>query len=194
MVIIGVIAAITVPSLINKTNNQETVSKLKKAYSVMAQATNQIIAEEGPATNWVTTPEFVYELYRKKLLNAKECGTEIGCMTQSYKHLHKGDTPVWHLSDSYRRLVLADGVQIMFDPDIYSLCDKSSIDSTNYCARFYIDINGEKKPNIHGRDVFSFVLKKQGLYPRGCEDDNECDSGYGWECTCRVLREGAINY
>ena len=69
LVIIGVIAAITVPSLINKTNNQETVSRLKKAYSTMSQATNMIIAENGPATSWVTTKDEVFNLYKKKLIN-----------------------------------------------------------------------------------------------------------------------------
>ncbi len=35
LVIIGVIAALTLPSLINKTNNQETVSKLKKLIQLL---------------------------------------------------------------------------------------------------------------------------------------------------------------
>ena len=47
LVIIGFIAAMTIPTLINKTNNQEYVSKLKKAYSTLSQATNRIITEEG---------------------------------------------------------------------------------------------------------------------------------------------------
>ena len=42
LVIIGVIAAITVPTLINKTNKQEYGSKLKKAYSTLSQVTNQM--------------------------------------------------------------------------------------------------------------------------------------------------------
>ena len=45
LVIVGVIAALTIPSMINKTNNQETVSRLKKAYSTLAQATQRIIFE-----------------------------------------------------------------------------------------------------------------------------------------------------
>ena len=63
LVIIGVIAAITVPTLINKTQNQEYVSKLKKAYSTFTQATNQIIAEEGTPNaskgGWANSPESI---------------------------------------------------------------------------------------------------------------------------------------
>ena len=47
LVIIGVIAAMTIPTLMNNTNKQEYVSKLKKAYSTLSQATNRIITEEG---------------------------------------------------------------------------------------------------------------------------------------------------
>ncbi|MBR6163646.1 type II secretion system protein [bacterium] len=78
LVIIGVIAAITVPTLMNKTNNQEYVSKLKKAYSTLSQATNLIIAEEGTPRadkgGWAKDADNVYNLYKKHLNNAKECG------------------------------------------------------------------------------------------------------------------------
>ena len=47
LVIIGVIAAITIPSLINKTNEQETVVAVKKAYSILSQAYQRIVAENG---------------------------------------------------------------------------------------------------------------------------------------------------
>ena len=49
LVIIGVIAAMTIPTLMNNTNKQEYVSKLKKAYATLSQATNRIIADEGLA-------------------------------------------------------------------------------------------------------------------------------------------------
>lgn len=50
LVIIGIIAAMTIPSLINKTNEQETVSALKKTYSSLSQAYQKIFAENGEIT------------------------------------------------------------------------------------------------------------------------------------------------
>ena len=47
LVIIGVITSMTIPTLMNNTNKQEYVSRLKKAYSALSQATNKIIADEG---------------------------------------------------------------------------------------------------------------------------------------------------
>ena len=86
LVIIGIIAAVTVPSLINKTQNQEYVSKLKKAYSTLSQATNLIIAEEGTPNaskgGWADNSRNIYEMYKKYLINAKDCGRENGCFEQ----------------------------------------------------------------------------------------------------------------
>ena len=74
--------------------------------------------------------------------------------------------------------------------------------TTQICAILTVDINGQKKPNQFGRDIFGFALKEHGLYPLGCEAD-WCDKtvdgddhgrGSGWGCACKVLREGAINY
>jgi len=50
-----------------------------------------------------------------------------------------------------------------------------------------------ERPNTRGRDVFIFVLQENGLYPAGC-DSGSCPNNDGFHCTCRVLREGAINY
>ena len=63
-------------------------------------------------------------------------------------------------------------------------------------------MNGEKKPNTYGKDVFTFAIKENGLYPVGCDSEGGCDgapnfstySGSGVSCACKVLREGAINY
>ena len=200
LVIIGVIAAITVPTLINKTNNQEYVSKLKKTYSTLAQATNLIIAEEGTPKasvgGWATNPQNIYDLYRKHLINAKECAGDTGCFGQgTYIRLNGDLDGNFDTANNYRKLVLADGVQIMFYSDISDDCTKTYSGTLNYCALIYVDINGRRKPNIYGRDVFVFALKEKGLYPAGCDVDGHCNKNeHGGACACKVLRESAINY
>lgn len=209
LVIIGVIAAITVPSLINKTNNQETVSRLKKAYSTMAQATNRIIMEEGTpksssATSedgWAYSSENMYNLYKKYLHNAKECGSSTGCFTQGeYKHLNGTPHADFDTYEDRSRLVLSDGTQVMFQKNSPT-CSNTVDGATNRCALIWVDLNGAKKPNTIGRDLFFFVIKENGLYPNGCDDERYCDAasttgnfGKGYGCACKVLREGAINY
>ncbi|MBR6163586.1 type II secretion system protein [bacterium] len=177
LVIIGVIAAITVPSLINKTNDQEIVSKLKKTYSTMAQATNLIIAEEGlpKGSDWASSQMNIFLNYKKHLNNAREC-EDSECFSQLWpSYNHPG-------------LVLSDGVNIKFS-GANNQCILSDTTLNDVCAHIWVDVNGAKKPNKIGRDIFSFVLKEKGLYPRGCDDEANC-AGDG--CACTVLRTGKL--
>ena len=83
MVIIGVIAAMTIPTLMNNTNKQEYVSRLKKTYSVLSQVSNKILAEEGTPNvskgGWAVDNEAVLNMYKKHLSKAKECGIGQNC-------------------------------------------------------------------------------------------------------------------
>ncbi|MBR6163678.1 type II secretion system protein [bacterium] len=208
LVIIGVIAALTVPSLINKTNNEETVSRLKKVYSTLAQTTNLIIAEEGTPRadkgGWANSFDNVFNLYKKHMNKARECGSNDGCFEQldnrGYKSLSgsyrynnwNADTTEWA-----RKLVLADGTQVVIEyyPTTANDCNGHWGGSDNFCFQIWADVNGSKKPNQYGRDVFMFAVKEQGLYPGGCDYDGECTTtSQGGGCACKVLREGAMNY
>ena len=193
LVIIGVIASMTIPTLINKTNKQDTISRLKKAYSTMAQATNRILADEGDPRadigGWATSSSAVYNLYKKHLSNAKDCpGETAGCFTGPYK----GYNSSINFDTTRNTLVLADGTEIVFW-DLSQDCSIFGQGSRDICTLIYADVNGAKGPNTFGRDTFSFVLKENGLYPAGCDYD-ECSTAVDLGCTCRALREGAINY
>ena len=199
LVIIGVIGAMTIPTLMNNTNKQEYVSKLKKAYSTLSQATNKIIAEQGnPRADiggWASSVDAVFDNYKKYLSNSKECGAGIECVNDKWYHLNETPNDGWHKSPNSRRLVLADGMQILFEPvsDSCSISDGNT--ENNICFRIYVDINGNKNPNKIGRDIFMFLGKETGLYPNGCNDDSDCSTNeYGFSCACKVLREGAMNY
>lgn len=50
--VIGVVAALTLPTLIANYKKNVTVNKVKKFYSVMSQATNTAIALNGSMENW----------------------------------------------------------------------------------------------------------------------------------------------
>ena len=201
LVVIGIVSAITIPSLINKTNNEEAVSKLKKTYSTLSQATNQIIAEEGTSKasvgGWADNSEHVYQLYKSRLNNTKECGNTTKCFDQikdvGYKRLDgKGFDTAWVEGSLTRRLILADGVQITFLHKS-DTCEFDTYSRTNRCVEIGVDVNGAKKPNTWGRDAFRFAITDKGLQPYGCDID--CiEQGGGSLCACKVLRESAINY
>ena len=198
LVIVGVIASMTIPTLINKTNKQEFVSRLKKAYSTMAQATNKIIAEEGnPRADiggWATSGEAVYDMYKKYLSNVKECGLSTsGCFDGIYKRMNggKGD----YYTDR-RTFVIADGMEISIkDSDLWTDCSRNTNGTLNTCATILVDVNGAKGPNTIGQDAFAFNLREDGLVPAGADNKSHCSTSYnGWACAGKVLAEGAINY
>lgn len=207
LVIIGVIAAITVPTLINNTNKQEYVSKLRKVHSTLVQATNLIIANEGTPRadkgGWATNSQDIYDLYRKKLHNTKECnyvltedGNIPGCFSQlknggRYYYLDGSDYWRPNATDGLKSFILADGTQVLIERNVLSNCN-------TYCVSFRVDVNGAKKPNILGRDLFQFVLTEKGLYPSGynaADKESVCSkNNAGWGCAARVLKENAMNY
>ena len=204
LTVIGVIAAITVPALIQKTQKQEYVSALKKAYSTLSQVTQQIIAEEGTPKGseggWASNLDALFNTYKKHLSNVKECTNNEKCFFQhgekGYKWLDNSGNDVDF--DMWRTLILSDGMQLMFQHYSHN-CSGKSQGSDNICEKIFVDINGAKEPNQWGRDVFTFIVKEDGgLYPAGCDYDACLRSAYhssaGQGCACKVLREGAMNY
>ena len=197
LVIIGVIAAMTIPTLMKNTNKQEYVTGLKKGYSILSQVTNRIIAEEGsPKNGWLQTGDVdsIYDRYKKYLNIAKDCGSSSGCLDSSGYKSYYMVSGGWNFEQTrYRKLVLSDGMQIIFgDNPLNNACTKNEWGTTEICAPIFIDVNGYKKPNKYGIDFFVFAVKENGLYPMGCESAY-CDGTYGDGCTCKVLREGTTN-
>ena len=50
--IIGVVAAMTLPTVINNYQKKETISKLKKFYAILGNTTSMAMAEYGDTVNW----------------------------------------------------------------------------------------------------------------------------------------------
>ena len=218
LVIIGVIATLTVPSLIQRTNNQEYVSGLKKAYSVLSQALQQIIADEGAPESsedaW-NAPNNITNTFKKHLNVVKECSND--CMKQRYKSLYGTayGSSNWSISIDYQagsgKLVLSDGMQIALGGSVNCTASTHFNNGAGkICGRINVDVNGEKGPNKLGRDLFWFSITEDGrIFPccsnetlqdtYMCGDTNKYqpsdgDWTAGWGCARRVLTEDAMNY
>lgn len=91
--IIGVVAAMTMPSLNQKLEDQRNMSSLKKAYSILQQATNLAISEhEGPeywgmVDNSVESVTNVYNFYKPYFNMMRECPNQPGCWAYPTKIL-----------------------------------------------------------------------------------------------------------
>lgn len=163
--IIGVVAAMTVPSLISNHNKSVVEARLSKAYNVFSNAIRLSEIDNGMMKDWPTGANLnmdqFWNIYMKpyfvgaKLcLDCLECGYPGNC--KSYDFLSKwcGGNSAFTLSSEKSRILfqLNDGTIIFFP--------KNTIDKSGnpvYVSSVYIDINGPKKPNEAGRDVFYFV-------------------------------------
>ena len=204
LVIIGVIAAATIPTLINNTKKQEYVAGLKKANSVLSQAVYKIGQNKGYPVgdySFFEDVDFVDEL--AKVTNVvKKCNSN-SCFPDysSYKRLG-GDS--FDNMGQDKSAILADGqiLGYLFVNGVWSVDKLSPLfgltedDTRNAIGRVIIDVNGNKPPNVMGRDVFFFVLVNgKGIIPAGADNSANCNkNNYGYTCTAKVLRENAMNY
>ena len=208
LVIIGVIGALTVPSLIQNTRKQEYVSALKKTYSTLSQAAQMILTEEGTPNSakggWMTDKQgtgegTTYAMFKKHLNYIKEGD---GRSVWGIKSYGKDRSRDWLSFGSADTLILADGAALRplsaLNTDCRDGWGQWETGSSNVCQLIIADVNGAKGPNRIGTDVFGFVLKETGLYPAGCDNNFDyCDKNknvFGFGCTCKVLSEDAINY
>ncbi len=196
--IIGVVAAITIPSLNQKLEDQRNMSSLKKVYSILQQATNMVISEhEAPEYWWIEDGKeepvkIIYEYYKPYFNAMRMCPNTTGCWGYPTKNLNGSVYWSEHNSSWYQySYTLADGVNVLLD--IYDAGNIPNFGmNINYpCPVFWVDINADKLPNQIGRDIFAFLVTRKGLQPAGLDNTDSCiTGGSGWGCVSRIIRDG----
>ena len=195
--IIGIVAAMTLPSLIGKYQKKETVAQLQKAYTVLNQAFRQAEAENESSEYWNESSNqasVIFEKYWKPYLKSPQicisftnyCGYQ---KQQPWKQLRgNNDDYCVLLSSNYRlSMTLADG-------QFVSIISGSGYDVND--KRMIVDLNGPRKPNILGRDTFLFTrVSGKGILPYGYQENsgtvnNDCSkSGKGYMCAAKIIKE-----
>lgn len=162
LAIIGVVAALTIPTVVNNYQKQETVTRLKKAYSSIIQATNIAVAQYGTSEGWEIldykdianggTQKFGETYLVPYLKLRKDCKTSTTgeCAVNIYD---TGGNRL-NFNETWSRLLLMEGTLVAYAT--YSNIGQKY-------ANFFIDTNGGiKKPNILGRDVFHYIYYFDG--------------------------------
>ena len=211
--IIGVIAAITMPTLIKNINNQDKITALKKAYSTLSQATLMAIENNEHSENWeiidkdTANTDKLFSYYKPYLKVLKYCkDRQKGCWVNEVNDLQGNkfhwydNTQVGANSVSAR---LADGMTIAFDVFQTTKGDLG-VNTNKPSLVFFVDVNGEKLPNTFGKDIFTFVLDatKGIIIPAGkdnnakwCTKTNSVPYSYaGIDCAAKILNENKISY
>ena len=200
--IIGVVAAMTLPSLIQKYKIQEYVSKLNKFYTVISNAYIMAKNDNGDISGWnlvnyqsSTNDEEDILYYLLPYMNVvKFCGkNDKGCFPDIvYGSIGSAGFRINLNTNSwYSNAILNDGMYI------------SSLTFSNTCGNAYaacallrVDVNGDAPPNKMGIDLHTFAVYKDRILPGGLSDvlDDEQSINRGDACTAHVIYEKNMDY
>ena len=150
LMIIGVIAAMTIPALRKDSMNKTITTNLKKIYSEMNQATSLALTNNNTnrmyRTGLLDSAEIFETEFVKKYFNlAKECEADDYTCFGGSDWINKRGIG----TKSY---VLANGISIKFD----SVQNQKDLD-----MYIYVDVNGPKSPNKGGTD--QLIMQMNGL-------------------------------
>ncbi len=199
LAIIGVVAALTMPNLIAKYQKQETVTRLKKAYSALSQALRMSEVDNGPYAYW-EVPQYsrtlnLTEYYEKywypyfKVLKACKTGQECG-YSSSQPILDIGGNKTGHtivVQDRRLAFITADGI-------LYSISLYGG-DEVRADYSIYVDLNASKGPNKYGRDLFIFERTASGAikptgYDKTLDEISKDCSKSGTQCAAKIMNDG----
>lgn len=197
--IIGVVSAMTLPTLVKNHQRQVYVTQLQKVYNEMSQAFEQVITDSN-AVNlreskyWREGNEWFFRNYFK---TTKICsGNDVyDCFADEYKNMNgntirlRGFIATGGGEDGVGvSAVLADGASVF-------------VMGNGNMNTVVTDINGKQGPNILGRDLFDFGFDENGnIYVEGDIEDlvsnfstnctSAVDQGRYGACLAKILNDG----
>ena len=150
--IIGVVVALTMPTLIQNHKRQENITRIKKVYSILQQDVELAKVENGDIENWdwnLNLNDFVETYLLKDLKIIKNCKTQTGCWNaQNGIYSLNGTYVLEQMSGGYYKVQLADGGYLAF------------LKQDNNHVHLYADTNGDKAPNRYGYDCIIMTMTK----------------------------------
>ncbi|MBP3924993.1 type II secretion system protein [bacterium] len=171
--ILGIVAAMTLPSLVQKYRNKVLINKAKKTYNIISNALVAYSNDVGTPYEYTlifdssNSNDNIQDEFAKYFQTLENCtNLQISSGKCGGNYLKRVLAP--HIQN-YGRLVLKDGsfVTIIRDNTSSGTC---FYEWTNYsvvppqkrtssrCGRIYFDVNGLKKPNVYGQDIFEIEI------------------------------------
>lgn len=171
--IIGIVASLTIPSLINKSETAQYRAGLKKAYSIISQAHAQLINDGDMPYKSISEYADAFKTYLKVRSSCTSPG--YSCWHDDNSWYTLSNTPISsalfaHIGYVYN---LTDGSMIMVAYQSYGTSggQKPSLISGGIGSfgDIYVDVNGDKKPNRMGYDIYVFQYFGDKILPGGSD-------------------------
>ena len=194
--IVGVISAMTVPTLMNKYQKEAQEVQIRKASQEFANAIDMYITAEGK-TSLAATDIFddVDEFIEDNFKTTRTCNAgDTSCFAASYRSIdNTKNSAVGCAGKSY---TLANSASICVTAFKQNQAAVPGGPVLQLIGRPYLkvvmDTNGSEKPNIGGRDIFTFWVNRNGeiqgsspnpadnvfqaqVQPCACEVGKPCD-------------------
>ena len=192
--IVGVVAALTVPSMATKIDSETNMAKLSKSVTLIQNGMGEIFqqvqnhSEEGMATSRLTSIQ-VKDLFETAPDGASSSddyiadGQKLFALTggitglQTTNNYNTGDIKNYDGTNVNNNLLTnCSTYQFNKSTSVVILQDISANDENEdkVIAKVFIDANGPDAPNKIGSDVFLFGLSNNGiLVPAGSEKYND---------------------
>ena len=209
-----VLITLALPSVISKFQNQAYLAALKKSYSTIQNAHLRVVEEYGEPKDWVwyvsgdidNSKNAKIAISYSNYFVGRYCGQSgvsglSDCVnldpSTSFRVLNGNSSQgnIWYDSISIYRgtfqYSLSSGVTVAL-----LFAENSGggvfwpIKQKNIKILYIIDVNGNKKPNQVGRDIYYFMLKDNKLQPyyNGISDCKKGDLGF--TCAYDVITNG----
>ncbi len=204
--IIGVVAAMTIPTLIANYQKKQTCTKLQRAISVLNQAYKLSYDENGDLNAAEQTALGANAYFKKywepyiKVNQFCETATQCGYTSNSPMYMINGNVTDWWWGSSSTRTLFStmDGFVYFIISSYWLTIEQKQVSN----SVVYVDLNGGEKPNRLGRDIFALTIipDGKGVQPYGTElsnDDVDKDCSYGTStslvtCAAKIKRAGWV--
>ena len=168
--IIGIIASITIPNLVKNYQKSISISGLKKGYSTFLTAFNKAENEYGKASGWDYLPIDKNGKCECVGYSEEECVNSFMekyflpyLKIVEYKKREEKATQIKDLSGKNAQLFFSKDRKYYYLEDGSNFSIYINQDNCNFSYIFY-DINGDKKPNTLGKDIFLFDIGRSHNY------------------------------
>ena len=214
--ILGVVIAMTMPTVVGKYKKQATISQLKKAYTVLsqlvlsAQEDNGAVAFSSDAVDASTVKKF-FEQYWLPYFNSPTVSKEgtypygvdtpflglNGSLSGGVGTVYSGGRIYFTTMDGTAYFINMMRWETQYDEEGNQL---PSIAKYSSAQSVQVDLNGIKPPNIFGKDVFVFqvffdknIVRPYGYDKTQAQINSNCSlNGIGNYCAAKIINDGWV--
>ena len=194
--IVGVVASLTIGSVVNNIQKKELQTQFLKTTSQLQQAVKSMEANGesiDPRSYKYWDKGLFYNTFANYIKHIKTCKGNTNVQHPCYNkdkdvyYTPNGNTLSYALLDD-GQIVLPDGTLLLFENE--------SRGTSSFKVYIFADLNGiNKKPNKLGYDLFAYQLINNQLLPMGSEGtdyvgEQYCSkNSYGMSCTQKALED-----